>query len=411
LSAKSLSLAPETLRRRNVVLLLSAVALVGLHIGIFESTFNNYLDAVHRLDAGSRGILEFPRELPGFLVAVLSGLLFLLPDSRAAAVAMAAIAAGLFGLGYFSGTFGAMVGWMMLWSAGHHLFMPLEQSLAVSLSDKGRMGKRLGQVAAASTVATIAGAAMVWVGVDYLDISFAVLFAVAGVAVAIAGLLLWRIQNTDADETRRRSFRSRFFFRREYGVFYAMCVLYGARKQVFITFAPWVLVQVFGEPASTIAKLWVASSALGIVFKPALGRLIDRIGERPILVADAAVVVLICLGYGFGPSLPWGPWGIRLAYACFVLDQMLFAVSMARTAYLKRIAVDPADLTPTLSLGVSIDHAVSMSLPTVGGLLWMRYGYPYVFAVAAFLSFANIFLCNLARVPGQAAPVSASVTR
>ena len=101
-----------------------------------------------------------------------------------------------------------------------------------------------------------------------------------------------------------------------------------------------------------------------------------------------------------------GAWGVRLAYACFVLDQMLFAVGMARTSYLKRIAVDPNDLTPTLSLGVSIDHAVSMSLPALGGLLWMRYGYPYVFAVAAAISVVNIFLCNLARVPKQTAPPS-----
>lgn len=392
------------LRRRNVALLLAAVALVGVHIGIFESTFNNYLDAVHRLDASSRGVLEFPRELPGFLVALLSGLLFLLPDSRAAAVAMGALALGLLGLGYFSDTFGVMVAWLMLWSAGHHLFMPLEQSLAVSLADAGQMGRRLGQVATASTIATIAGAAIVWVGVDYLNLSFTSLFTIAAVAVAGAGAVLWRMQVAESGEPAPRSFKSRFFFRKEYGVFYAMCVLFGARKQVFITFAPWVLVQVFGEPASTIAKLWVASSLLGIVFKPLLGRLIDRWGERPILVADAAVLTLVCLGYGFGPSLPIGVWGVRLAYACFVLDQMLFAVGMARTSYLKRIAVDPNDLTPTLSLGVSIDHAVSMSLPALGGLLWMRYGYPYVFLVAAAISVVNIFVCNLARAPKEEAP-------
>ena len=178
LNLETARLTPDVVKRRNVALLLAAVALVGLHIGIFESTFNNYLDAVHHLDASSRGILEFPRELPGFLVALLSGLLFLLPDSRAAAVAMAALAAGLFGLGFFSGTFGSMIAWMMLWSAGHHLFMPLEQSLAVSLADKGQMGKRLGQVAAASTVATIGGAAIVWIGVDFFDISFGTLFAI-----------------------------------------------------------------------------------------------------------------------------------------------------------------------------------------------------------------------------------------
>src|SRR5690606_7268325 len=135
---------------------------------------------------------------------------------------------------------------------------------------------------------------------------------------------------------------------------------------------------------------------LGILFRPALGRLIDRIGERPVLVADAAVLALICLGYGLGPGLGWGAWGIRLAYACFVLDQLLFAVGMARTSYLKRIAVDPKDVTPTLSLGVSLDHAVSMTLPALGGLIWTHFGYPYVFVFAAAISAVNMAVCNLA---------------
>src|SRR5690606_39285053 len=113
------------LRRRNVALLLAAVALVGVHIGIFESTFNNYLDAVHKLDASSRGVLEFPRELPGFLVAVISGILFLLSDSRAAAVAIGALAAGLLGLCFFSVAFGSVVARLLLLSVGHYSFRHL----------------------------------------------------------------------------------------------------------------------------------------------------------------------------------------------------------------------------------------------------------------------------------------------
>lgn len=391
--------------RRNIALMLAAAALVGLHIGLFESVFNNYLSEVHQLGSSQRGILEFPRELPGFLVAIFAGLLFLLSDTRAAAVAMLTLSAGLIGLGYFADSFGAMIGWMMLWSVGHHLFMPLEQSIAVSLSKDGQVGRRLGQIGAATTAATIVGAGVVWVGVDYLSISFTQFFTMAAIAGLLAGVVLWKMKvslpsdTPEHVETQRPSFKERFFFRREYGVYYLMSILFGARKQVFLTFGPWVLVKILGEPASTIAKLWMVSAILGIVFRPLLGRLIDRIGERPILVVDAALLALICIGYGVGPNLAWGSWGIRLAYTCFVLDQMLFAVGMARVSYLKRIAVDPKDLTPTLSLGVSIDHAVSMSLPALGGLIWLHYGYPAVFWLAAGISIVNMVVCSQARVP------------
>lgn len=395
------SVSPSAARRRNWALLVAAVALVGLNLGIFESIFNNYLSEVHRIESSRRGILEFPRELPGFLVALFAGLLYALSDARASVVAMAALAAGLVGLGYFSPSFAPMLFWMMLWSAGHHLFMPLQQALGVSMAEKGATGRRLGQLEGASTMATVAGAALVWIGVDYLELSFTQFFTIGAAAIAVAGAVLWQIRSEKAREAPagERGFRSRFFFRREYGVYYLMCVLFGARKQVFLTFGPWVLVNVFGEPASTIAKLWVVASLLGIVFKPALGWLIDRVGERPVLMADALVTALICLGYGFGPGLVPGPWGLRLAYACFVLDQMLFAVGMARTSYLQRIEVKAGDLSPTLSMGVSIDHAVSMSLPILGGLIWARYGYPYVFLLAAAISMVNLFVCNLARVP------------
>ncbi len=393
--------------RRNILLMLGAAALVGLNIGIFESIFNNYLSEVHHLESGQRGVLEFPRELPGFLAAIFAGLLFLLSDTRAAVVAMLALAAGLIGLGYFADSFSAMIAWMMLWSIGHHLFMPLEQSIAVSLSKEGQVGRRLGQIGAATTGATIVGAGIVWVGIDYFTLSFSQFFTMSAVAGLLAGVMLWRMRidgtpdATQSGERLRPTFRERFFFRREYGIFYLMAILFGARKQVFITFGPWVLVQVLGEPASVIAKLWMVASLLGIVFRPLLGRMIDRIGERPILVADAAVLALICIGYGIGPSLSWGPWGVRLAYACFVLDQVLFAVGMARVSYLKRIAVDSKDLTPTLSLGVSIDHAVSMSLPALGGLIWLHYGYASVFWVAAVISLVNMIVCSQARVPSS----------
>ncbi len=388
----------RALHKRNVTLLLLAVSLVGFNMGVFESIFNNYLNEVHQLGSSARGILEFPRELPGFLVAILAGLLYLLSDARAGAVAMAALSVGLIGLGYFSDSFWMMVGWMMLWSAGHHLFMPLEQSMGAALADPGKTGKRLGQMGAAQTFSAILGASVVWIGIDYVGTSFRQFFTVCAIATAAAGLVLWGIKTKESRTKSAPTFRSRFFFRKEYGIYYLMCVLFGARKQVFLTFGPWVLVSVFGEPASIIAKLWVASSILGIVFRPALGWLIDKFGERPILVADAMVLTIVCLGYGFGPGLSLGPWGLRIAYACFVIDQMLFAVGMARTSYLKRIAVREEDLTPTLSLGVSIDHAVSMSLPIVGGLMWAAYGYPVVFGMAALISFINMFVCNFARV-------------
>jgi MFS family permease len=168
-----------------------------------------------------------------------------------------------------------------------------------------------------------------------------------------------------------------------------------------------VLVKVFGEPAPTIAKLWIVASAIGILFQPQLGKLIDRLGERTILMADALLLIAVCLGYGFARELPLAR-PVHLVYLCYVLDHVLFAAGMARATYLDKIAESRADVHASLSLGVTIDHAVSMSVPALGGLLWVVYGFPYVFLGAAGIALLNLVAASFVCVPGvraEAAPL------
>jgi predicted MFS family arabinose efflux permease len=319
--------------RRNLILLMMAGAALSITSGIYETSFNNFLSETFKISAETRGALEFPRELPGFLVAVSAGLLAFLSISRAAVVAALCAVVGLFGLGHLAPTYSVMVAWLMLYSMGVHLNMPLESSLALATATEGQVGRRLGQLEGVKTSAVIIGASITWLGMDYWGFSFSRLFTIAAVLALCASVALFRMNTRVKVSTDKNRLAKRFFLRKEYRLYYLLCVLYGARKQVFITFGPWVLIKVLGEPASTIAKLWIVAAALGILFRPALGRLIDRIGERRILMADAIMLVLVCIGYGFGPNMGWGAWGIRLAYSCFVADQLLFATGMARTSY------------------------------------------------------------------------------
>ena len=378
-----------------IVLLFIAVGCLGAAGAVFETTLNNYLHDTFGLTAEGRGKLEFPRELPGFLTAVFAGVLFFLPEARMAAVAAAGIAAGLFGLAQVDIGYGHMLMWLFLWSCGAHLLMPLEASLAIQLSDKGRSGTRLGQVGFVRTIGLLVGSFFVWQVVGRFSQAYRVGFLCAATAAALAALFILRMPKGERHEARS----SRFMFKKRYGLFYLLCVLFGARKQVFITFGPWVLVKVFEQPVNTIGKLWFASSVIGLVFKPLLGRLIDRVGERAVLVADGIVLTVVCLGYGYAESLLGREAAIHVLYACFVVDHLMFSVGMARNTYVSKIAEDSSDLTPTFSVGVSINHAVSMTLPWLGGLLWMRRGYSAVFVVAAGVAVVTAFAAAFVRVP------------
>ena len=160
-------------------------------------------------------------------------------------------------------------------------------------------------------------------------------------------------------------------------------ILFGARKQIFLTFAPWVLVTVYGASPALMAALAVISYFLGVVFRQAFGVVVDKFGERRMFIADALILLVICGGFAFSAYRP-------VLYALFILDSLMFATRIARTTYLNKLAEHRSDIAPTLSLGVTMDHAVSMSIPSAGGLLWAAYGYRSVFMAAALLALAGL---------------------
>jgi len=191
--------------------------------------------------------------------------------------------------------------------------------------------------------------------------------------------------------------RPRFVWHRSYWLYYTLALLFGARKQIFITFGPWVLVRVFDQPAYVIAQLWIVAALLGVVIQPLLGRAIDRFGERKVLLVDSVMVFTVCAGYGFAHLIENTTLALWLLYACYVTDNLLFGVNMARTTYLSKIVVAKEHLSPTLSLGISINHAVSMSLPAVGGLIWIKFGHPAVFLFAGGIAVLMFFFSGLVR--------------
>ncbi|MCJ7821477.1 MAG: MFS transporter, partial [Armatimonadetes bacterium] len=252
--------------RRELVLFLMVVAALGMTGALFETTFNNFLSDTFEMGAESRGKLEFPRELPGFLVTLLGGSLFFLSEIRLGVVSTLGLALGLVGLAFLGTEYNLMIGAMVLWSAGNHMMMPVSNSIALSLAPPHKRAARMGQIGAVGMGATIIGAYVVWRGFQYWGISYRVTFLIAACGAVAAAMALSRMGPLPARSGRR----PKLVLKRKYGLYYLLNVFSGARKQIFITFGPWVLIKVFGEPASTIAKLWIVASALGIFFQPQL---------------------------------------------------------------------------------------------------------------------------------------------
>ncbi len=390
--------------KKQTLLLLGGFAFMGVALGINESIFHNFLKDAYSIEADARGALEFPRELPGLLVVLFSGVLCMLPVARVGVVGGLVFAAGMAGLGLWGGhNYTAMMATMVLGSAGMHLLQPVSSSMAIALSKEGARGRGLGRMGAVGTVGTVLGAGLVMLFFgDSSHLSLPHLteyrrwFLVAAGAGALSALFYGAMHVPDLHQP-----RARIVLRRRYSLYYLLEFLFGARKQIFITFGPWVLIQVYGREAPGIAALLMIGSLIGIGFKPFAGWTIDRFGERTMLIMDGLLLSVICLGYGYAWHLSGDP-GIAglIASCCFVLDNLLFAFGTGRTVYASRLSGSHGETNSTLAMGISINHIASMVVPLFAGFVWMAWGYELVFAGAAVL--ALIIAAVSARVPGKA---------
>jgi predicted MFS family arabinose efflux permease len=382
---------------RELKLFAVASLTMGMAYSLFDSIFNNFLNERFALDGLQRSSLEFPRELPGLLALVMTAALWFLCSRRLGVLSMLLGLVGTLLIGFVSSSYVALVVCLFIYSTGQHLFMPAAAAIGMELAQDGKTGRRLGQLNAIRNAAAIGGSFLVFVGFKFLNFTFQTAFALSAIGFAVAAVLMFLMQPQPVQ-------RPKLILKlhKEYRLYYILSVLYGSRKQLFITFAPWVIVSVFKQPTQTLATLITIGGIIGILFQPLLGWTIDRFGERFVLVTEAVLLAIICFGYGFVRSI--FPDSIAFLFICgfYLIDQMLMSVGMARSMYMKKIAKQPEDIQPALTAGITIDHIFSISIAIIGGVIWDKFGFQYVFLFGMVIATINFFAAMRVRVPKPA---------
>jgi len=382
---------------RELILFAIAVLALGMAFSMIDAITNNFFNAKFALTGFQRSFLEVPRELPGFLVVFISAALWFLCSRRLSVVAMIFSAVGAVLVGFASSTYALVPIWLFISSIGFHLYMPLATTIGMELAREGQDGRRLGQINSIRNLAAVLGSFSVVLGFKYLGFTFQHTFAIAAVLLGIAAVLL--VMMTPEPVIEKRGFLQ---LHKEYRLFYILNILSGARKQLFLTFAPWVLVSVLGQPTQIMATLFTIGGVIGILFQPLLGWAIDKFGERVILASEAVILVFVCFGYGFAKFIFPVDTAFLVVCACFLLDQMIFSVSMARATYMKKIALQPDHIQPALTAAVTIDHVFSITAALIGGVIWNAFGFQYVFLMGAGLAVINFFTALRVRLPQKA---------
>jgi len=361
-------------RRRGFVYLRLAVAGVGFALALQMGLNANFLVEEIGIDPSQLGLLEAVRESCGIVAFLLLALLAGFAEPMIGCAMLLIVAIGLSGY-TFAPTLGWVIGMSVVWSKGLHVWMPLPRSMALSLAEPGRAGYYIGRMGRAGAAGFGSG-----IGVAYLlskaGVSIRPMYILAGIAIALAGFACLGVPR------RIRVEGPRLVFRRKYVLYYLLNFLEGWRKQIFLCFASYLLVQRHGTPVTTMLLLIGIVQTVGFVTAPRVGRLIDRIGERPILVFYFACLTCFFIGYAIIPYK-------HVLYVLFVVDSAFFVFAMAQTTYVSRIA-PPSEHTATLSMGVATHHVAAVTMPVVGGIIWETYGYQWTFLIGAVAAAASI---------------------
>jgi len=379
---------------RELKLFVVASLTMGMAYSIVDATFNNFLNDRFAVTAFQRSFLEFPRELPGFLVVFVSAALWFLCSRRLGGISLLLGVAGALLMGFAAPSYGIMLVWLFIYSMGQHLMMPVASTIGMELAKEGQFGQRLGQLNAVRNLAAILGSFLVFLGFKFLGFSYEHTFTLAAIGLGIGSVMMFSMQRQTP-----KAAGLYLKLHKEYWLYYVMAVLSGSRKQLFITFAPWVLVTIFKQPTAFLATLITIGGVIGILFQPMLGWMVDRLGERTVLASEAVMLVFVCLGYGFARFLFPEGTAFFVVVACYLLDQMLMSVGMARSTYIKKIAKQPEDVQPALTVSVTIDHIFSISAAILGGWIWNTYGYQYVFLLGIFIAVLNFIAAMQVKLP------------
>jgi len=375
--------------------------LFGFGFQLYSGPFQNYLRDVLNANEVTLGGLESLREIPGLCAALMAGTLIAFAESRIAAAGLVVGGIGI-ALSGRTQTFVSLASITVFWSIGFHLWATVQNAITLALAKGKEGGRHLGRMSGVGAVATIGGLGVATalseifkrIPATSKHEPYDVFFVIGGVSIVVAGFLCSKLSTHAASGPRQR-----IVFRREYGLYYILTFLEGCRRQIFSIFASFALIIVYHVPVEKMLILQLVNSILIAFTAPAIGKLVDRIGEKGPLTFYSIGLILVFLGYSTFQN-------VGALYALFLMDNVLFSFGVGFTVYLHRI-VRPGELTPCLAMGTTMNHIAAVTVPIGGALLWKEtnnYQYPFWVGVGiACISWGAMRFLPSGPIPAKAA--------
>ncbi|NMH65402.1 MFS transporter [Shewanella salipaludis] len=377
------------MRKNPQHLLLWMTFVMSLVFAVWQALLNNFVIERAQFTGAEIGLLQSLREVPGFLAFTAIFALLLIREQSFALLSLALLCVGVAITGFFPQVLGLYLTTVLM-SVGFHYFETINQSLTLQWVDKDKTAGFMGKALAWRSAAALLGYGSIWLVMSWLKLDYVWMYALIG-ALGLLMVVTMRVYypSFEVGEIQHK----KIILRRRYWLYYLLTFFSGARRQIFMVFAGFMMVEKFGYSVSEITALFLINYLVNLLFAPAIGRFIGRIGERRALTLEYTGLILVFIGYALVEQA-------HLAAALYVVDHLLFAMAIAIKTYFQKIA-DRQDIAATMSVSFTINHIAAVIIPALLGLLWLTSPAAVFYIGAGFAVCSLLLALNVPGAPAQ----------
>lgn len=369
--------------RGPVGLLFLMAAAMPIAFATWSALLNNFIIEVGGFDGSQNGWLHTVREIPGFFAVGVIAIIIFVREQVLGLVSLILLGMATAVTALFP-SLGGILTITFLSSIGFHYYETVNQSLQLQWLPKDRAPQTLGLLLAAGSAATLVAYGLIVLTWKSFDLSYNFVYMVSGgITAALAVFALLAYPQFEAPNPQVK----KMVLRRRYWLYYALQFMAGARRQVFVVFAGFMMVERFGFEVHEVTGLFLINLVINIIAAPLFGHAVARFGERNTLLFEYAGLIGVFLAYG---GIYFFGWGVLLAAVLYVIDHMFFALALALKTYFQKIA-DPGDIAPTAAVAFTINHIAAVFLPALLGYMWL-FSPGGVFFVASGMAFGSLVL-------------------
>ena len=346
---------------------------------VWLNLLNNF--AIEKIDfnGAEMGILQSLREIPGFLAFTVILVLAFIREQKLAYVSLALLGIGIILTGFVQTNMTFYLATIVM-SVGFHYFETINSSLTLQWINKEKTAEFLGRVIATRSAASIIAFALVWVMFEQFDIEYLWIYMIGGGASVVIVVFCWQHFSLFPEKVVQTK---KIILRKRYWLYYTLQFLSGARRQIFVVFAGFLMVEKFDFSVAEISLLLLANAAINVTLAPKIGRLIHKFGERKALIFEYVGLTFIFTGYAVVESS-------YFAVFLYIADHLFFSIAIALKTYFQKIA-DPADIASSAGVSFTINHIAAVFIPVLFGFIWL-YSPSLVFYAGAVIALASLLL-------------------